>query len=510
MEYDSTDFASKYQEIFYLAEKYYQENNIAMSTSDLATVLNQPDQKKHLKIFVKGMDNKTARRLSFDSRKKIIQEFVDDYQIESPRKIQKDMKRIKEQNRYAKFKNEMENLLTFELKSGKLGEEGHTIEDIQRQIIAYADTEDDQTETDMKKQARKRVERLRKGIDALPTGYNMLDKKLNGGFAEGRLGIIAARPSIGKTQLTVNMVYNAFMKEKKNPLLVFLEGRVENIWQRFVVLHSQRSKDLDPLTNDDVGNLGIKRLDNKGEIQKYYEAVDSLAKTGLRNYMFDMSGTSLVGSRGLQKVRTRIERELIKNNDIDAVYIDHMHHLKAERNQNLFYGRVAQNFHDIATSHNIPVIALAQLNRNLKNRRNKRPTLTDLRGSGEIEQTIDYAIALHRDDYQSSRMTDEEKIEVDTGTLELIILKNKNGSKGMLEFNYQKDIGIIDEEFSVEKSEEILEKNPDLASQMKKRYKTEKKQQVEEKKKIEEKAQEEIEFDNDLEDAEDLFEGFEI
>jgi len=140
-----------------------------------------------------------------------------------------------------------------------------------------------------------------------------------------------------------------------------------------------------------------------------------------------------------QDIRSKIKQILFEQNKIGFIIIDYLQlllnsKLKSEnRVQEL--SQITRDLKNLAKEFQIPVIALSQLSRNVENRINKRPVLSDLRESGSIEQDADLVLMLYRENYYNSRVEKYEKIT----TAELIIAKHRNGPLGTVELSFQTD-----------------------------------------------------------------------
>jgi replicative DNA helicase len=262
-----------------------------------------------------------------------------------------------------------------------------------------------------------RIEDLLRDRDqqlGVPTGFIDLDKML-GGFQKSDLIILAARPGMGKTSLGLNVARNAAGRGAR--VAVFsLEMSTEQLIQRFISSES----------GIDSQQLRLGELDER-QWRLFMEAADSLSK--LPVFLDDTVALTPI------QLRTKCRR--IKHEyDINLVIVDYlqlMNGRQGERNQNreqeISY--ISQSLKELARELNIPVLALAQLNRAVEQRADKRPLLSDLRESGSIEQNSDVVMFIYRDDVYNE--TTEKPNQA-----ELIVAKHRNGPTGTVSLYFDK------------------------------------------------------------------------
>jgi replicative DNA helicase len=243
----------------------------------------------------------------------------------------------------------------------------------------------------------------------VPTGLVDLDNKILG-LRGGQLIVIAARPGMGKSLLGAQIAAHA--AETGHPaLFVSVEMSVEEIADRLVAADSQVD-----LTNIRSGHL-------KGnDWARISTAVTRISNFDL--HVLDAAGTNLNG------IRTEIRR-LSTRAPVGLVVVDYLQLLQGERRENrqVEVADLSAGLKRIAREYSLPVLALAQLNRGLEYRSDKRPGLADLRESGAIENDADLVIGIYRDDYYNENSPDK-------GTAELIILKQRNGPLGTVHVNW--------------------------------------------------------------------------
>ncbi|HCC48284.1 MAG TPA: replicative DNA helicase [Elusimicrobia bacterium] len=250
-------------------------------------------------------------------------------------------------------------------------------------------------------------------VTGVPTGFTRLDD-MTGGFQKSDLIIIAARPSMGKTALALNMAYHA-SAEKKVPTAVFsMEMDKHSIMQRLICSAAR-------------ANLGGVR---KGALPREiwpqltkYSGVVSEAPL----YIDDSPGLGILDIRN----RTRKLMSQLKNEgkELGLVIIDYLQLIRGtgrseSRQQEV--AEISRLLKDLARSLKLPVIALSQLNRRSedKGRTDNRPQLSDLRDSGSIEQDADFVAMIHREEYYKR----EDPTVKNQATL--IVAKHRNGPVG--------------------------------------------------------------------------------
>lgn len=248
-------------------------------------------------------------------------------------------------------------------------------------------------------------------LSGISTGFVSINV-LTCGLKRSDLIILAARPSMGKTALALNIAMNA---AESNTVLIFsLEMSKEQIGDR---LMSAESK---------INAMRIqKHTFTEAEYNSLLTAADSLAK---RKYFIDDARSLTLAQ--MKNKAARIKRE----HGLDLIVVDYIQLINCG---NRYAGNRVQEVSELsrglkclAGDLDVPVLALSQLNRNVELRADKRPQLSDLRDSGSIEQDADIVMMLHRDDYY------EHDGSV---TAELIIAKNRNGATGIAPLKFEKE-----------------------------------------------------------------------
>ena len=254
-------------------------------------------------------------------------------------------------------------------------------------------------------------------FSGLPTGFSDLDTMTNG-FQNSELLILAARPSMGKTALICNWSIAVTMQAKRGVLLFSLEQSKTELAERFMCIqarvngHRLRSGELDDAERDAL----MRASQELGEAPLFID--DKPGRT-----------MSQIGA---------ITRRMKRQNDIGLVMIDYLQLIEAEDRRAPREQQVAQitrRLKFLAKEMNIPVIALAQLNRGVESRTgpDKRPRLSDLRESGSIEQDADVVLMLHRPEVYEP---DNPEVK---GLAEVIIAKNRSGPVGTVRLTWRNE-----------------------------------------------------------------------
>lgn len=241
----------------------------------------------------------------------------------------------------------------------------------------------------------------------LATGFKMLDKVLFG-LQKSNLIILAARPGVGKTAFAVDIIVYIAITLRKKVLFYSLEMSKSEIIQRAFSYISG------------VDNYKIRKADfQNGEFKSIERAKELLSNSGL--YIDDTTGLN-TNEMLLRARKMQLKRGL------DLIIVDYLQYAEPYKKSGNKYQDVGQVSYDlkmIARRLNVPVLALAQLNRNI-DKEDRQPTLADLKDSGEIEQNADIVLMLHQ------KGKEEEEIKL----IDLIVAKFRNGVKRAIPFRY--------------------------------------------------------------------------
>jgi replicative DNA helicase len=268
------------------------------------------------------------------------------------------------------------------------------------------------------------IERLQEsdsGITGVPTGFTDLDR-MTTGLQKGDLCIVAARPSMGKTSMALNMAANAAIAHGIPVAIFSLEMSAEQLVQRLLCSEGRI----------DAQKLRRGRLSQE-EHQRLAGAAGHLNTAPI--WIDDQPGANVLEIRA--KAR-RLQAELRSDGkELGMVLIDYMQLMSGTANSESRVQEVSQisrGLKALARELMVPVVALSQLSRGPEQRTDKRPMLSDLRESGSIEQDADVVMFLYRPEYYAPA---EKRDELE-GKSELIVSKQRNGPTGVIELYFQK------------------------------------------------------------------------
>jgi replicative DNA helicase len=246
---------------------------------------------------------------------------------------------------------------------------------------------------------------------------------MTSGLQKGELIIIAARPSMGKTALAINIAENAAINHGATVAIFSLEMSKESLLRR--MLSSQAWVDQQKLQKGFLGREDHDRLTT---------ALGLLVESRL--FIDDTAAISLAEMRAKA-------RRLKQNKGLDLVVVDYLQLMSATvpssgkrnyENRTQEVSAVSRGLKALAKELNVPVLALSQLSRaGVQRKDDHRPMLSDLRESGSIEQDADVVAFIHRDSYYNR---DEEMSEADKAKSEIIIEKQRNGPTGTVHLNF--------------------------------------------------------------------------
>jgi len=254
-------------------------------------------------------------------------------------------------------------------------------------------------------------------ILGVPTGFKDFDL-LCSGFQPSDLIILAARPAMGKTTLAMNFALNAGLQSDTGVAVFSLEMPKEQLALR--MLSSEAKVDMSRLRTANIAE------------QEYRGLAKALGR-------LDNAPIFIDDTPGISPMQLRAKcRRLMMEHDIKMVIIDYLQLMRIGRKriESRFQevSEIVREIKAIAKELNINIIALSQLSRDVEKRgTDALPKLSDLRESGEIEQTADMVLFIHRDDYYDSSNTK-------TGLANLIIAKQRNGPTGKVELVFRKDV----------------------------------------------------------------------
>ena len=259
-------------------------------------------------------------------------------------------------------------------------------------------------------------------VSGIPSGFADLDK-VTGGFHEGELIILAARPSMGKTALALNIAAN--VAKDKSVAFFSLEMGAKSLATRVIGFTGF-------LTS---GKLQKPSLMTTSDRQKFGIATEKVSKLNIN--FNDASGIKLSEMVWLAK-------RLKKNKGLDMIVIDYLQLISAGGNGNDRQNEVAtisRTLKKLARELNIPIIALSQLSRKVEQRESKVPMMSDLRESGAIEQDADLIAFVYREAYYNNKETDTENNEQQK--IQVIIGKHRNGPTGVVNLSFVPQYGLF-------------------------------------------------------------------
>ena len=260
---------------------------------------------------------------------------------------------------------------------------------------------------------------LNHSLSVLKSGFHDLDLLIDG-FQKSDLIILAGRPSMGKTALSLNILIN-IIKYSQLPILFFsLEMSKEQIMYRLLAMES---------------NINQMRLKNgklsQNEWIRVNKIIDILVKLPL--FIDDTPNLSI------ETIRSKIKTILLEQPQIGLIIIDYLQLMENSKTDNRVQelSRITRSLKIVAREFNVPIIALSQLSRNVENRVDKKPILSDLRESGSIEQDADLVLMISKKNYSNINITNESQTD-DGNEIELIIAKQRNGPTGTIKLKFDK------------------------------------------------------------------------
>jgi len=279
-------------------------------------------------------------------------------------------------------------------------------------------------------------------ITGIPSGFPDLDR-LTTGFHEGELIIVAGRPGMGKSSFALSIAKNVAQKEGLPVGIFSLEMSKEQLALRLLSFLSHiplQDLRLGKLTEEQKEVLDI-ALNELSELPLYIDDSAALTTTDLR----------------VKALRMK------KEHGVELIIVDYLQLLRGVRKYSSRQEEVAEisrSLKALAKELEIPVIALAQLSRQVEHRSDKRPQLADLRESGQIEQDADLIIFLHRPEYYLKIKKKEVPPDLQ-GKVEIIVAKQRQGPQGVVEAYFIEKLSLFepkdpteDSGFNIELEEE--------------------------------------------------------
>lgn len=273
------------------------------------------------------------------------------------------------------------------------------------------------------------------GIVGVPSGLTDLDDRL-GGLHKQDLIIIAGRPSMGKTALATNIAFNASLNIKKNNLktsvaFFSLEMSSEQLSTRILAEQSR-------VKSNDIRRGKI----NQDDFERFIEASKNLEMLPLH-----IDDTPAITISALSNRARRLKRK----EGLDLIVIDYIQLMKSSGYRNegrvLEIAEITQGLKALAKELDVPVLALSQLSRQVEQREDKKPQLSDLRESGSIEQDADVVMFVFREQYYLEKQEPkpgtaehvewQEKMSQIHNQAEIIIGKQRHGPTGVIKLEFE-------------------------------------------------------------------------
>lgn len=253
-------------------------------------------------------------------------------------------------------------------------------------------------------------------VTGTPTGFHDFDK-ITTGLHEDNLIILAARPAMGKTALALNIAQNVAVKAKKAVAVFSLEMGSESLVERMLAAEG----------NVMSYHIRTGKL-SENEWQRLIYAQAQLAEAKI--YIDDTPGIRVT------EIRSRARKLAQETDGLGLIVIDYLQLITGNnpKNRQQEVSEISRQLKILAKDLNVPVIALSQLSRNVEQRQDKRPALSDLRESGSIEQDADIVAFLYREAYYDKSDDGPENNKV-----ELILEKNRHGSLGTVQLFFHKE-----------------------------------------------------------------------
>lgn len=254
--------------------------------------------------------------------------------------------------------------------------------------------------------------------DSFKTGFHDLDK-ITGGFLPSTMVVLAARPSMGKTALGINILKKAVLDGKK---CIFFSLETDRIGVTKRIFSSER-----------INNQKIKEAVNLDDhdVDKIYGFFKNYSKASGSKDTFYLSEKPAID---INTIRAAAHRCASKIGGIDFILVDYLQRIRPSTRSPSREREVAEmsdGLKQIAIELNCCVIAIAQLSRSVDSRTSKKPVMSDLRDSGSIEQDADLVLLLYREDYYNKELPTAE-----LGISEINVAKNRNGRTGVCRLKF--------------------------------------------------------------------------
>jgi replicative DNA helicase len=274
---------------------------------------------------------------------------------------------------------------------------------------------------DLVKESFPKIEQLfeqKRLITGVPTGFVDLDE-MTRGFQPGDLVIIAARPSMGKTSLVLNVAQYVALQPDHGAVGVFsLEMSKESLFLR--LLTSEAQIDSHRLMSGAIGQKDYSRISH---------ALETLSAMKLH-----IDDTANIG---VLEMRAKARRLQSDQHGLSLIVVDYIQLMSGRgrfENRTLELASISRSLKGLAKELNVPIVVLSQLSRAPESRSDHRPQLSDLRESGALEQDADVVLLIYREDAYN-----RDPNHPDAGTAELIVAKQRNGPTGVVRLAFLRE-----------------------------------------------------------------------
>ncbi len=293
------------------------------------------------------------------------------------------------------------------------------IDEAEEKIFRLKSSSDDGQEVftldDLIAREQRRIEDIynrKQEVLGIPSGLIDLDR-ITSGWQNSDLIILAARPSMGKTALALNMSHYAAKVWNVPTVFFSMEQSKEQLGQRLMA------------STNEINAARLRSAKMEGEEWARFWNVDALENIPL--FLIEKQAMSIL------EIRSRARR-LVLRQKIGLIIVDYLQLAvqPGAKSREQEIGGISRALKALAKELNVPVIALSQLNRDLEKRQDKRPILSDLRESGSIEQDADVVAFIYRDEVYRADSKDK-------GVAEIIVAKQRNGPTGWLMAVYGKE-----------------------------------------------------------------------
>lgn len=270
-------------------------------------------------------------------------------------------------------------------------------------------------------EAWERIDKIHKegaAIRGVPTGFTDLDN-LIGGLQKSDLIILAARPSLGKTSLALDIARNAALKGKASVGIFSLEMSRDQLVDRLIAAEA----------HIDLWRLRTGKLNAEGDNNDFIRIRDAMEVLSQAPIFIDDAAMPTV-----LQIRA-LARRLQAEHGLDLIVIDYLQLIKgtgSTDNRVQEVSEISRSLKALAKELNVPVLALSQLSRAVEMRTSARPKLSDLRESGSLEQDADLVMFIYRED-KSKENSDRKNIA------EILVEKHRNGPTGHIELFFNSE-----------------------------------------------------------------------